>query len=222
MHERSAKHVLLLAMLGMLGLAGCQTAGTPSSTSATAAAPEAKPAATTAAKPAKPAKPELPQGYTCCNFHYEGDWINDANYATLPMIPAGTPAKVTGYGRYRAFVELDGKKYRLGQDYGREQETLQQWTAKMIVAEDPKKKIAGYPASVQEAIKLGRVAVGMTREQVIISVGYPLANENPSLDAPVWRMWISSFGEYQLVWENNRVKEIITDSLTRNLIVHQK
>ena len=40
--------------------------------------------------------------------------------------------------------------------------------------------------------------VGMTREQVIVAVGYPLTSENVSLDAPVWRLWRSSDGEYQL------------------------
>ena len=39
-------------------------------------------------------------GYTCCNLHYESDWINDGNYAELPMIGAGPPATVTGYGRH--------------------------------------------------------------------------------------------------------------------------
>jgi len=38
----------------------------------------------------------------------------------------------------------------------------------------------------------------MTREQAIVSVGYPLTSENGSLDAAVWRIWRSRRGEYQL------------------------
>lgn len=204
-----SRPALLLATLVLLALTGCQATGTASGGAASSTA-------------AKTAKPDLPQGYTCCNFHHEGDWISDSNYTTLPMIPAGTPARVTGYGRHRAYVEMDGKKMRLGHDYGREQETLQQWTAKMIVPDDPKQKIAGYPAAIQTAIRQGKVAPGMTREQVIISVGYPLTSENASLDAPVWRMWVSSFGEYQIVWDGaGRVKEIAADPLTRNIVVYQ-
>ena len=203
-----SRHTLFLAAIALLALTGCQTAGTSSSGAGSSTS-------------AKSAKPELPQGYTCCNFHHEGDWISDSNYATLPMIPAGTPATVTGYGRHRAYAELDGRKMRLGHDYGREQQTLQQWTAKMIVADDPKQKIAGYPAAVQAAIKQGRIAPGMTKEQVIISVGYPLTSENAALDAPIWRMWVSSFGEYQIVWDGSgKVKEIAGDPLTRNIIVY--
>jgi len=63
---------------------------------------------------------------------------------------------------------------------------------------------------------------GMTREQVIMSVGYPLTQENPVLDAPMWRMWMSSFGEYQLMWgSDGKVKDIIGDPLTKNMIVQQ-
>jgi hypothetical protein len=152
----------------------------------------------------------LPQGFTCCNFHYEGDWISDANWGKLPFIPAGAPIKITDYGRYRAYAEIDGKKMRIGQDYGREQEKLDAFTQKLVVAEDPKAKIAAFPKNVQEAIRLGKVAVGMTREQVIISLGFPMTSETPSLDSPVWRYWLDSFDEFQVMWgADGRVKEIV-------------
>ena len=43
-------------------------------------------------------------GYLCCNMRSDGSWISDSNYAEggKRVIPAGTPARVTGYGRYRA------------------------------------------------------------------------------------------------------------------------
>jgi hypothetical protein len=188
-----------IALLGIFLIGGCETTGTPTSTAA--------------------ADQALPSGFTCCNFHHEGDWINDGNYATLPMIPAGTPATVTSYGRHRAHVTIGDKKMRLGHDYGREQETLQQWTAKMIVSSDPKTRIAGYPKDIQDVIRQGKIAKGMTKEQVIISVGYPLTSENASLDAPEWRMWVSSFGEYRIHWDDNgRVEAIFADELTKHVI----
>ena len=152
--------------------------------------------------------PGMPSGYTCCNLRYNKDWINDVNYGQLPMIPAGTPIKVTGYGRYRASVEIDGKPFRLGLDYGRTMETTEQWVAKQIVAEDPKTAQASYPAAVRQAIEKGQVMVGMTKAQVIMSLGHPLTSENPRLDAPLWRYWWSSFGEYQVYWSGDRVSKV--------------
>ena len=147
-------------------------------------------------------------GYTCCNLHYSKDWINDANYAQLPMIPAGSSIKVISYGRYRASVEIDGKPFRLGLDYGRNAETTEQWVAKLIVSNDPKATLSGYPSAVRKAIQNGQVMVGMTKEQVIMSVGYPMTSENPRLEAPLWRYWWSSFGEYQVNWSGNRVSKV--------------
>ena len=121
----------------------------------------------------------LPSGYTCCNLHYAQDWINDQNYGKLPMIPAGAPIKVTGFGRHRATVEIDGKPFRLGHDYGRAQETTAQWVAKLVVATDPKVRLAAYPPAVRQAIQNGQVMVGMTKDQVLMTLGYPLHQRAP-------------------------------------------
>jgi hypothetical protein len=138
-------------------------------------------------------QPAFPrQGYACCDLHYDKDWINDGNYAELPMIPAGTPIEVVSYGRQRAAVKIDGKPMRLGHDYGRDQESLDAWVNKIVIKDDPRGRIASYPAAIQEAIRQGKVMIGMSREQVVVAVGYPLTSENISLDAPQWRMWRSS------------------------------
>jgi len=164
-------------------------------------------------------KPAMLTGYTCCNLHYNKDWINDANYAQLPMIPAGSAIKVTGYGHYRASVEIDGKPFRLGLDYGRTAETTEQWVAKLIVDNDSRAKLAGFPANVRQAIQNGQIMVGMTKEQVIMSVGHPMTNENPRLEAPLWRYWWSSFGEYQVYWNGNRVSNVTGHPQTLALIL---
>lgn len=172
-------------------------------------------------------KPEdekpLLEGYTCCNFHYEGDWISDSNYGSLPFIPAGTPIKLRSYGRYRIHVDIDGKAMRIGQDYGRAQEALEQFAQKLIVKDDPRPKIAKYPAEVREAIRLGQIVAGMTKEQTIIAVGYPQTDETVSLDAPVWNYWASSFAPYRVSWgKNDRIREIITDPGTQSRMVYRK
>jgi hypothetical protein len=119
-------------------------------------------AATALAQAPEDKEPKL-SGFTCCNLHYENDWISDANWNSLPMILAGPPARITDYGRYRIFLEIDGKNMRLGQDYGRS-EPLGQFARKFVVAQDPKAKIATWPAGVREAVRLGKVMLGMTKE----------------------------------------------------------
>jgi hypothetical protein len=179
-----------------------------------------KPAPAPVGADGQPAFPR--QGYACCDLHFDKDWINDGNYAELPMIPAGTPIEVLSYGRQRAQIKVDGKPMRLGHDYGRDQESLDAWVNKIVVKDDPRSRIASYPAAIQEAIRQGRVMIGMSREQVITAVGYPLTSENLSLDAPQWRLWRSSRGEYQLNFSRDGHLVSVTgdDSIT-HLIVYQ-
>jgi hypothetical protein len=163
------------------------------------------------------------QGYSCCVLHYSKSWISDTNYAELPgIIAAGTPIEVTGYGSNRAHIKVDGKPMDLGHDYGREQEALDQWVRKIIVNDDPRPKINSLAPTVQEAIRLGKVMIGMTREQCIIAVGYPLANENVTLDAPTWRMWRSSGGEYQLNFSRDgRLTSVTGDVETTYAMIYK-
>jgi hypothetical protein len=155
-------------------------------------------------------------------LHYSRDWINDGNYAELPMIPAGTPVEVLSYGSNRAYVKVDGKPMRLGHDYGRDQESLDVWVSKIIVNDDPRPRIATYAPTVQEAIRQGKVMVGMTREQVIAAIGYPLTSENASLEAPMWRIWRSSRGEYDVNFgPDGRVLSVTGDDSVTSLVVYQ-
>lgn len=183
----------------------------------------AKPPPPTPGAPGSDGPETLPrQGYACCDLHYSRDWINDGNYAELPMIPAGTPIEVLSYGSNRAYVKVDGKPMRLGHDYGRDQETLENWVRKLVVNNDPRPRIATYAPTVQEAIRQGRVMIGMTREQAIMAVGYPLTSENVSLEAPTWRMWRSSHGEYDLNFgPDGRLTSITGDVSVTSLITYQ-
>ena len=168
------------------------------------------------------AQPLPRQGYACCVLHYSRDWINDGNYAELPMIAAGTPIEVLSLGSNRAYVKIEGKPMRLGHDYGRAQETLEVWVDKIVVNDDPRPRIAKYAPAVQAAIRAGKVMVGMTREQAIAAVGYPLTSENASLNDPVWRIWRSSHGEYQLNFAaDGRINSVTGDDSVTNRVVYQ-
>ncbi|UNK42328.1 outer membrane protein assembly factor BamE [Luteimonas sp. S4-F44] len=159
-------------------------------------------------------------GYLCCNLRSDGSWISDSNYAEngKRVIPAGTPASVTGHGRYRVNVRIDGQRQAIGNDYSRDLD-LDTFARRYVVTEDPAAKIATWPAKVQEAVRRAKITPGMTREQVITSLGYPISSENPDLDAPLWRYWLSSFAEFQVLFDGSgRVRDISTDANTRNLV----
>lgn len=149
----------------------------------------------------------LQAGYACCNLHYEGDLIKDSNLGQLPFVAAGTPIRVRAIDGYVAEVDIDGRPMRLVLE-NRGTETIQQWLARIVVAEDPRTKLAVFPPAVREAIKAGKLVKGMTREQVIMAVGYPQTSDKLPLDGPHWRYWWSGFSPYYVYWSRDKVSRI--------------
>lgn len=75
---------------------------------------------------------------------------------------------------------------------------------------------------MRDAIHQGKVSIGMTREQAIASVGYPLTSENSSLDATSWRIWRSTHGEYDLNFRaDGRLDTVTGDDEVTNQMVYR-
>lgn len=138
--------------------------------------------------------------YSCCNLRYADDWISDANTAGLPFIPAGTPIAIREYGRNRIHVLVDGYPMTIGHDYGRKQETREQFAAKLLTKVSPGEAINSFPPAVQKAIRSGMVLRGMSKDQVIVSLGYPRTDMTAALDAPEWKYSTADGYEYEVVW----------------------
>ena len=145
---------------------------------------------------------EGPSGYTCCNLHYDKEKISDANWTHAPMIPAGAPIKVLSYGSNEAAVEIDGKPYRIVNEYGKAQ-SVQDLMGKLVVPKNPRPKIAGWSPNVRAAVEAGKVVNGMTREQVLVAVSYPPTHKTPSLEAPMWQHWQSRAGRFEVYFDAN-------------------
>ena len=160
-------------------------------------------------------------GFTCCNLHFSGDWVSDLNYASQERIPAGTPIKIVDYGRWRIITEIGGRRIRIGLDYGRRQETLAQYARKLTVDRDLRFRIASFPPLVQDAIAAGKLLPGMSKEQVVMAVGFPPRHETPSVADARWKLWYSSRVPYFVAFdERGRVKEIEIDPAQRANVVY--
>ena len=177
-------------------------------------------------KPQVGANGEVPvfprHGYLCCNLHYDGDWLSDSNFATLPdLLKAGTPVTVLGYGKNRANIDVDGMPMRLGHDYGREQESLDAWVNKVVVNDDPRGRVTSAPANVQAAIRASKITLGMTRQQVLLSVGYPPTNLTKSIDKDVWTLWAAKRSEYQVHFgADGRVTSVTGDGEVTSQVIY--
>lgn len=156
----------------------------------------------------------------CCTVRYDGDWISDLAALRNPRLAPGARIKVTGYGRYRAYTDIDGKPMRLGLDYGRRQESVADFARKHVLAQDPRPRIASFAPAIQGAIADGRLVLGMTKEQVIMSLGYPARHETPSLDSGQWKYWWTYRVSFSVLWDRHgRLRDVVADNDTRAAVL---
>lgn len=66
---------------------------------------------------------------------------------------------------------------------------------------DPMPKLASFPREFQGPIRAGEIAVGMTREMVLMSMGPPPPHKTVSLDASKWIYWQSKMAQIEVNWD---------------------
>lgn len=126
------------------------------------------------------------------------------------------------YGSNRASVLIDGRKMRLGLDWTRGKETIQQFVARVTGEEDPRATIAAYPERVRNAIRAGRVFPGMTKDQVLVSLGRPRIDLTPTLNEKEWTFEVPEQGELFIVFdEAGLLKEVDGARQARKLVLYE-
>jgi hypothetical protein len=181
--------------------------------------------------PAVPHPMQNETRYLCCNLHYEKTKINDANYAVGSLIPLGTPVQIQEVGRNQVtFVPAGHPPITLVYRYQKKALPFDEFLNRLFVAADPranlprataaraqtsrKKGSRGAPPvdtraeKVRQNIEHGVVDDGMTRDQVIMALGYPPAHETPSLQSPVWTYWQNAWARYQVYFDGDRVSRV--------------
>jgi outer membrane protein assembly factor BamE (lipoprotein component of BamABCDE complex) len=71
------------------------------------------------------------------------------------------------------------------------------------VTGDPSERIKTFPKNIQLAIADGRLIRGMTREQTLMSLGYPTADDVANLSSRTWLYWITDHVQYRVNFDGN-------------------
>lgn len=57
-------------------------------------------------------------------------------------------------------------------------------------------------------IKNGTIAVGMSKDAVVMAYGYPPSHKTPTLDSNMWTYWRDRFRRVFVYFENGKVVNI--------------
>lgn len=135
--------------------------------------------------------------YLCCNVRYDPKTAEVADAASRQgtLIPFATRVEVQKVTRDNVlFLAAGHPPVTLEYDHGGKL-PLEQYLSRVFVTEDPRLKLKKVPARQVKQVEKGTVAAGMSRDQVIMALGYPPADRTPSLEAASW-----SYGDAFVVY----------------------
>jgi hypothetical protein len=127
--------------------------------------------------------------YLCCNLRYDPKKpeITDAIPTQGTLIPFATRVEVQKVTTDTVLFQAAGHPpITLDYDHGTKALPFDHYLGRLFVTEDPRLKLKKVPARQVKLVEKGSLAPGMTRDQVLMAVGYPPADRTPSLEATSW------------------------------------
>jgi hypothetical protein len=183
--------------------------------------------ATTACKGPSVPNPLVGQTrYTCCNMHYENPEISDVNYQKGTLIPFGTRVQILEVKRNSVKFQPEGHPpIVLINKYGKDVLPLDQLMERYFLPYDPHAKLAAAKPAARGAkgknapkgsgtaeqrklIEQAQIEPGMTREQVLMALGYPPAHRTPSLDGSTWTYWQNHWVTFEVYFDGDKVARV--------------
>ncbi len=159
--------------------------------------------------------PGLPEGdyFTCVNLWYEHDKpILSTNYHVGNRIPVGSRVSDLIVGRKRISFLYGGVRFELFHVKKFSRVPIETLKMRTFSKTDPLTTPAylELTGAEQKAVREGRVEIGMSRDAVILSQGYPPEHRTPSLQQDVWTYWRNRILSFRVLFTGNRVSDIAT------------
>jgi len=154
--------------------------------------------------------------YTAANIWHERPDIWSTNYKRGYIIPAGTEVSGLKLMHYRTwYVEFTVKK--TGETFhihlvpkhnpGLTGEVMLE---RLFTKKNLTRLTKGFTQSELEAVQNGHLKLGMSKQAVLVSWGYPPEIQTPSLDHVQWTYWKSKFDREVLTFDGHgRLKHIL-------------
>ncbi|MCA9582327.1 MAG: hypothetical protein KC416_11070 [Myxococcales bacterium] len=150
--------------------------------------------------------------YTLTNLHPDEGrhQLYSVNYQSEGLIPRCTPVSVLALNRKRAVIQINssGVKYTYGFHTRSMREDVQTHMNKYFGPECDVNRPAALSQADQAGIRDGQIYEGMSKEGVILAVGYPPEHRTPTLDSDVWVYWRTRMATFEVIFEGGVVKYI--------------
>jgi len=139
--------------------------------------------------------------FTRFTFSYERGLYRSTNYRRGSMVPINTRVRVVSFAPDEMILDMGGARIKVTNDREYTNGSIEDFASLML--SDQPTRIEAYGEKRANEIRNGVLRLGMTREQVIMTRGYPPKHETPSLDLDRWVFWSSRFVKHTLVFYND-------------------
>ncbi|MEJ2611245.1 MAG: hypothetical protein P8179_14475 [Candidatus Thiodiazotropha sp.] len=137
--------------------------------------------------------------YTRVNMHsLKGKVVTWVNYAVDTLIPVNTPVEVTnvdGWGGLKFKLKDSDITLKL-KNKSHSGLSNEEWARKHF--NEQKVDLNKFSKAERDAIASGEVKIGMSKDAVIVSRGYPPAHKTPSLESSSWLFWNTKWNKVQV------------------------
>lgn len=152
--------------------------------------------------------------YTRLNMRYHagkrrGSYIA---YKSWNLLPVNSKVRISGIRSNGFMMKLPSGEivsYIYNQKWGRK--PIIEILPLLFADTDVSARISKFNEIEQEGIKNGEAEVGMSKEAVLVALGYPATHRTPSIEENIWEYWQTGRKVYSVEFESNRVSQVVGD-----------
>lgn len=156
----------------------------------------------------QPAYVEVKQGkeyYTRYNFMYEKGRHVTTNYWRGELVPINTKVTLVSIGSKKMVLDIDGQEVAIVNVKKHSKKDMGEIASKLL---SPKQiPISKVSSDFRDDLESGVLRIGMTKEEVLMTRGYPPAHKTPSTKSTRWTYWSSKFIQRTLVFKDGKLVE---------------
>ncbi len=141
--------------------------------------------------------------YTRYNFMFEKGRHVTTNYWRGELVPFNTKVTLVSLGGKKMVLDMDGVEVTILNVQKHTQRSIEDIASELLA---PKKiSLKGISSELQNDMQAGNMRLGMTKEQVIMTRGYPPRHKTSSTKANTWTYWSSKFVQRSLVFQGDKL-----------------
>jgi hypothetical protein len=153
--------------------------------------------------------------YTTANIWYEHpDKIFSTNYHTGAIIPIGTKVTIKEVrDKEIQFISEKEQTFKIIflKKHSKPGMTVWDYFEQYFSEENPLREGGAFHKFSEDEkrnIKVGEIAMSMSRAAVLMAYGYPPSHRTPSLKSDVWIYWTSRFEQTTVHFKDDKVTKI--------------